>query len=151
MIKNNLKDHVSVSTLLAWENKRSNIQICHNSGCPRVHTAHISILTYQEHHVSILFKYIPIFFSNTFCSKIRALKMYIQKIARAMPREMFVMCLSLKGSQSEIIYTFWKDGNFSLEILKTVSKHMFRHTAILFTIAWLHQLQRITCFKSVFN
>ena len=33
---------------------------------------------------------------------------YIQKIARALSREIFVMCLSLKGNQLEIIYTFWK-------------------------------------------
>ena len=33
---------------------------------------------------------------------------YIQKIARALSREICVMCLSLKGNQPEIIYTFWK-------------------------------------------
>ena len=33
---------------------------------------------------------------------------YIQKIARALSREIFVMCLPLKGNQPEIIYTFWK-------------------------------------------
>ena len=83
---------------------------------------------------------------------------YIQKIARALSREIFVMCLPLKGNQPEIIYTFWKSIRgwefFTGNLENSVKAHVSAQGNIFYyrlaTSTSKDHMFQLICYKSNF-